>query len=426
MNKEIELKKRKSLALFYLGFFSVIFATTFFLKDALWLQLVRAISEAAMVGALADWFAVVALFKTIPIPLISTHTGIIAKNKDQIADGLAVFVEKRFLSVGAVLQLLREHKPAEKISDWLLNEKNTIKLGNHLVKIAAGMLDFIDDEPVQKFIKNAVNTLFKKIDLSQAAASILESITKNGRHQALLDEGINQFANLLSNEETQAFIADGIIKWLKEEYTLTEKVLPSEWIGGMGAKMVVSAASNLLTDINNNPEHPLRKKFDDFTLQFIEKLKTSPDFADKGEKIKSYLQNDEAFNQFLNELWGSLKKWINDDLHNPRSQLRKNIIASGFWIGKALAEDEDLRNSLNEHLTDAAGKIAPSFTEFLTTHIRKTIKSWDSKEMCRELELYIGTDLQWIRINGTFVGGFIGFVLFTTSHAVAIIKTLQL
>jgi len=426
MNKEIELKKRKSLALFYLALFAAIFSATFFVNNNIWVELIRAISEAAMVGALADWFAVVALFKRIPIPFISSHTGIIAKNKDQIADSLAVFVENKFLSADAMVQLLSEHKPAEKISEWLLNEKNTIKLGNHLIKIAAGMMDFIEDAPVQRFIKNAVNTLLKDIDLSKATGSILETITKNGRHQALLDEGINQFAGILSDEETQDFIAQGIVKWLKEEYSLTEKVLPSEWIGRAGAKMAINAASNLLTDINNNPDHQLRKNFDSYTSDFIEKLKTSPDFAEKGEEIKQYLQNDETFNTFLNDLWGSLKQWIKDDLHNPRSQLRKNIIASGLWIGKALSEDEDLRNSLNEHMKDAARKMAPDFSEYLTAHIRKTIKGWDSKEMCREIELYIGTDLQWIRINGTFVGGSIGLFLYVTTHAFDIIKAIQL
>lgn len=424
MNKAIELKKRKSLALFYLALFTVIFALTFFMPNHLWVQLIRAVSEAAMVGALADWFAVVALFKRLPIPFIASHTGIIAKNKDQIADSLAVFVEKKFLTADAIVQLLSEHKPAEKMSAWLLNEKNTIKLGTYLINIVAGMMDFIEDAAVQKFIKNAVNTLLKNIDLSKSAGSILEGITKNGRHQALLDEGINQFATLLGNRETQDFIAQGIVKWLKDEYSLTEKILPSEWIGNRGASMVVSAASSLIADINSNPDHSLRKSFDSYTLEFIESLKTSPDFAEKGEEIKRYLQNDETFNNFLNELWGSLKQWINDDLHNGRSQLRKNIIASGLWIGKALSEDEDLRNSLNEHMKDAARKMAPDFTEYLTSHIRKTIKSWDSDEMCREIELYIGTDLQWIRINGTFVGGFIGLVLFTTTHAVDILNTI--
>ncbi|HWV15019.1 MAG TPA: DUF445 family protein [Cellvibrio sp.] len=420
MDRELELSKRKSLALFYLGLFSAVFAATFLFQANLWVGLLRAVSEAAMVGALADWFAVVALFRRLPIPFVSSHTGIIAKNKDQIADSLAVFVEKKFLTADAIVQLLSEHKPAEKLSAWLLNEKNTIKLGTYLINIVSGMMNFIEDAAVQKFIRNAVNSLLKNVDLSKSTGSILEAITKNGRHQALLDEGINQFSILLSNQDTQDFIAQGIVKWLKDEYTLTEKILPSEWIGERGASMVVSAASNLIADINNNPEHSVRKRFDNYTQEFIDKLKSSPEFAEKGEEIKRYLQNDETFNQFLNELWGSLKQWINDDLHNSRSQLRKNVIASGLWIGKALSEDEDLRNSLNEHMKDAAKKMAPDFTEYLTSHIRKTIKGWNTEEMCREIELYIGPDLQWIRINGTFVGGFIGFVLFVTTHAASI------
>ena len=129
------------------------------------------------------------------------------------------------------------------------------------------MLDFIEDAPVQDFISKAVHTLVSSVDLSQSAGVILESMTRNGRHQELLDEGINQLAKLLHNEETQAFIAQGIVDWLKEEYAMFEKVLPKEAIGRKGADIAVRLAAGILAKVNDDPEHQLRKNFDQFTAR---------------------------------------------------------------------------------------------------------------------------------------------------------------
>lgn len=418
MTKEIELKKTKRLALFFLVFAALTFITTlFFPAGPWWVGLIRAIAEAAMVGALADWFAVVALFKRVPIPIVAAHTEIIPKNKEKIADNLAVFVREKFLDVDSLVALIQKHDPAQKVADWLSEPGNTHKLGGHLVRITAGVLDFIEDAAVQKFMTRAIHAILDKTDLSGSAGMLLEVMTKNNRHQALLNEGINQFALILREEDTQSFIAEGIVDWFKEEHPVAEKILPSGWVGRKGADVAVKAASRLLNEINDDPQHPLRIKFDAYTRDFIERLKTDPEFFAKAEEIKRYLKNDETFNTYMASLWRDLKDWLKRDCADEHSILHQKITDAGQWLGKTLAEDTSLRHSLNQHMEDAAKKMAPDFAHFLTVHISDTVKGWDSEEMSRQIELNIGKDLQYIRINGTIVGGIIGCMLYVISHA---------
>jgi uncharacterized membrane-anchored protein YjiN (DUF445 family) len=279
------------------------------------------------------------------------------------------------------------------------------------------MLDFIEDAAVQKFMTKAIHAMLDKIDLSQSAGMLLDVMTKNNRHQALLNEGINQFASILAENETQTFIAEGIVDWLKDEHPVAEKIMPSGWVGRTGADIAIKAASRLLNEINENPDHQLRIKFDGYTKDFITRLRTDPEFFEKAEEIKRYLKNDETFNTYMGELWRDLKDWLKRDCADKNSVLHQKISAAGQWLGETLAHDANLRQSLNQHMEDAAKKMAPDFALFLTAHIRDTVKGWDSKEMSRQIEVNIGKDLQYIRINGTIVGGCIGCLLYLISHA---------
>jgi uncharacterized membrane-anchored protein YjiN (DUF445 family) len=422
MTKEAELRSAKLLALWFFIGATSLFAVSLFLPPVWWAELLKAFSEAAMVGALADWFAVVALFKRIPIPIIGRHTEIIPANKHKIADNLANFVRDKFLDTESIVGLIRRHDPAQMVANWLVKPANTERMGGYLVKVATWVLDFIEDAAVQNFIGKAVHAMVRSVDLSKSAGTILESLTQGGRHQQLLDEGIDQLARLLSNEQTQGFIAQGIVDWLREEYAFIEKMLPSELIGRKGADIAVKLASGILTKVSEDPDHPLRQRFDSFTSDFIERLKADPAFAAKGEEIKGFLLGDAALNNYLKSLWTDLKAWLKADLDSEHSVLRARIVATGAWIGKVLSEDPQLRVSLNENLEVAARGAAPEFAGFLTSHIADTVKNWDSREMSGQVELNIGKDLQFIRINGTVVGGLVGVVLFVLSHLPRLIR----
>jgi uncharacterized membrane-anchored protein YjiN (DUF445 family) len=416
MTKEGELRKSKQLALsFFLGA-AALFVISLFLPPVWPAELLKAFSEAAMVGALADWFAVVALFRRVPIPVVGRHTEIIPANKDKIADNLALFVREKFLDTESIVGLIRRHDPALMVADWLVKPANTERMGGYLVKVASWVLDFTEDAAVQKFIGKAVHTMIGSVDLSKSAGTILESLTRDGRHQELLDEGIDQLAKLLANEQTQDYIAQGIVDWLREDYAFIERMLPSELIGRKGADIAVKLAAGILGKVSEDRQHPLRQRFDTFAHDFIERLKGDPAFAQKGEEIKGYLLGDETLNGYLRSLWDDLKAWLKADLASEGSVLRQRIVATGAWIGKVLSEDPQLRASLNENLELASRSAAPEFALFLTRHIADTVKNWDSRDMSEQIELNIGKDLQFIRINGTVVGGMIGVVLYVLSH----------
>ncbi|WP_312549038.1 DUF445 family protein [Massilia sp.] len=415
MTKERELEQSKRLALSFFFGAAALFVLSFFLPQNWWTGLLKAFSEAAMVGALADWFAVVALFKRIPIPIVSRHTEIIPQNKVKIAENLALFVREKFLDTESIVGLIRKHDPAQKVADWLVKPANTGRMGQYLVKLASWMLDFLDDAAVQNFLRKAVHSMVNSVDLSKSAGTILESLTRGGRHQELLNEGIHQLAKLLNNEETQSYISQGIVDWLRDEYAFIERMLPSELIGRKGADIAVRLASGILNKVSEDPQHPLRQRFDVFTQEFIERLKADPAFSARSEEIKHYLLNDESLNSYLGSLWHDLRDWFKQDLHSEHSMLRGRIEATGTWLGQTLVEDPQLRQSLNENLELASRAAAPEFAVFLTRHIADTVKNWDSSDMSEQIELNIGKDLQFIRINGTVVGGLIGVTLYLLS-----------
>ncbi|MDY0969750.1 DUF445 domain-containing protein [Siccibacter turicensis] len=426
MEKINELKRAKRIALSLLLLAAATFITTLFLPPSLWVSGVKAIAEAAMVGALADWFAVVALFRRVPIPFIARHTAIIPRNKDRIGDNLGRFVQEKFLDTPSLIALIRRHEPAQMIGVWFSQPENARRVGQHLLQVIGGFLDLTDDSRIQQLLKRAVHKAIDKVDLTGTSALMLESMTKNNRHQVLLDALIANLTGLLQRESTRDFIARQIVHWLHTEHPRKSMVLPTEWLGEHSAEMVANAVNSLLEDITHDQRHQLRQAFDSATLSFIERLKTDPQMARKADDIKAYIKEDEAFNRYLSELWGDLRSWVKADMQSETSRIQQRIAEAGQWFGETLVADAALRASFNEHLEQAARNVAPEFAAFLTRHISDTVKSWDAKEMSQQIELNIGKDLQFIRINGTLVGGTIGLVLFLLSQLPGWVASLSL
>ncbi|EIU8998969.1 DUF445 family protein [Salmonella enterica] len=335
MNKIAELKRAKRLALSLLLIAAATFVTTLFLPPSFWVLGVKAIAEAAMVGALADWFAVVALFRRIPIPFISRHTAIIPRNKDRIGENLGQFVQEKFLDTQSL---------------------------------------------------------------------------------------IAQLIALLQRDSSRTFIARQIIRWLETEHPLKAKILPTEWLGEHSAELVSDAVNSLLDDISHDRAHQIRHAFDRATYRLIDKLKHDPEMAARAENIKSYLKEDEAFNRYLGEIWADLRQWLKTDINAEDSKVKQRIAHAGQWFGETLIADDALRASLNGHLEQAAHRVAPEFAAFLTRHISDTVKGWDARDMSQQIELNIGKDLQFIRVNGTLVGGAIGLVLYLLSQIPALLS----
>ncbi|MGA4622134.1 DUF445 domain-containing protein [Citrobacter meridianamericanus] len=416
MNKIAELKRAKRLALSLLLIAAATFVITLFLPPNFWVLGTKAIAEAAMVGALADWFAVVALFRRVPIPFISQHTAIIPRNKDRIGENLGQFVQEKFLDTQSLVALIRRHEPALLIGNWFSQPENAQRIGQHLLQIMSGFLELTDDARIQRLIKRAVHKAIDKVDLSGTSALMLESMTKNNRHQVLLDTLIAQLIALLQRDSSRTFIARQIVHWLETEHPLKAKILPTEWLGEHSAELVSEAVNSLLDDISHDQAHQIRHAFDRATFKLIDKLKNDPEIAVRAESIKSYLKEDEAFNRYLGELWADLRQWVKTDINADDSRVKQRIASAGQWFGETLVADSALRASLNGHLEQAAHKVAPEFASFLTRHISDTVKSWDARDMSQQIELNIGKDLQFIRVNGTLVGGSIGLVLYLLSQ----------
>ncbi|WP_312240373.1 DUF445 domain-containing protein [Pantoea sp.] len=424
MDKITELKRTKRLALLLLLIAAVTFIITLFLPANFWVSGVKAIAEAAMVGALADWFAVVALFRRVPVPFISRHTAIIPRNKDRIGDNLGRFVQEKFLDTDSLLALIRRHDPSQMLANWLNAPGNADRVGRHLLQVMRGFLDLTDDARIQRLLRRAVHRAIDKVDLTQSGALMLESLTKNNRHQALLDAAIKQLLHILHKPGTRAFIAQQIVRWLKREHPMKAKVLPTEWLGEHSADLVANAVDSILDDVALDQGHELRLGFNRAVERLIDKLKSDPEMAERAEVIKSWLKEDESLNRYIGELWQDLRAWLKQDLSGEESKVQDKVRLAALWLGENLAADEALRKSLNQHLEDAARSVAPEFSSFLTRHISDTVKSWDARDMSQQIELNIGKDLQFIRINGTLVGGTIGLILYLLSQLPGVLPLL--
>ena len=370
-----------------------------------------------MVGALADWFAVRALFHRVPIPFIARHTAIIPRNKDRIGENLARFVREKFLGADSLVALLGRHDVVAHLAQWLTAPGNSRVLGQQVARMLAAALDTVQDRQVEHFIQKAARTLIGHIDLSQAMARVLDALTHQGRHQALLGQALERLIALLQQDDARALIARTLVQWLKKEHPLKEKMLPTDWLSDKGAAMLAHALEGLLAEVAANPEHQLRAKFDDAVQLFITRLQHDPDWARKAEEIRHYLQTNPTLGNYVQQLWQDLRAALQRDLADEHSAVARNVRAMGLWLGQSLAQDAALRQALNERLQVWVQALAPDVAQFVAQHIEDTVRRWDAQEMSQLIELNIGKDLQTIRINGTVVGGLIGLVLFTLSHA---------
>ena len=425
MDKYQQLKRSKQLALALLLAAAATFIVTLFLPPNFWVLGVKAIAEAAMVGALADWFAVVALFRRVPLPLIARHTAIIPRNKDRIGENLGRFVQEKFLDTDSLLALIRRNNPAQLLAQWLNAPGNADRVGRHLLQVMRGFLDLTDDARIQQFMRSAVHRALDKVDLTQSSAMILDSLTKNNRHQALLDAAIEQLLQLLHKPGTREFIALQIVRWLKREHPVKAKVLPTEWLGEHSATLVANAVDSILDEVARDQGHELRLGFNRAVQRLIDQLKNDPEMAARAESVKQWLKEDESLNRYIGELWQDLRAWLKRDLSSDDSRVQERVRLAALWLGETLLADEALRSSMNQHLEDAARSVAPEFAAFLTRHISDTVKSWDARDMSQQIELNIGRDLQFIRINGALVGGTIGLLLYLLSQLPALLQTLR-
>ncbi|QNK71568.1 DUF445 domain-containing protein [Variovorax sp. PAMC26660] len=372
---------------------------------------VAAFAEAAMVGAIADWFAVVALFRR-PLGLPIPHTAIIPSNKDRIGAKLAGFICNNFLSTEQVLAKLRQFDAAGRIADWLAHPSSGEKLGEWGVAATRYGLTAFDDERVRDFMGRAAAAGLAKIDLSRLTGQALDALTAGGRHQALLDDVLQQVAGLLEGEQMQAHITEAIAREIKTlRYVGLDQVAAK-----LATRKIVAAVAHTIGELAAEPDHPMRKRFDHFVDDFVVRLKLDPEFQQRGEQIRAELIAHPALGDYLHGLWGELLAWLHDDLGRGNSTIRQRIASMTGALGTRLQADEPIRRWINEQIEAAAPLAIERYREDIRHYIEERVGEWNAQEMTLELERNIGRDLQFIRINGTLVGGLVGLLIHTVTQ----------
>lgn len=378
---------------------------------------VGAFAEAAMVGALADWFAVVALFRHplgIPIP----HTAIIAQKKETIADSMATFIEEKFLATEVLVLKLREFDLAKHLCEYLVSRQNAEGLARGLTRVLSESIDFLEDERVGGVVSAAISDRIGKFDLSTSGANLLDALRRDNRHQAALDELMLRLGAWLQKPESQDKVGHALDVWLDTEYPLLSRFIPNrpQFSQHAGYK-VVQKVTGFMEAVNADPDHELRQEFDRAVDDFIVKLRQDPALRQTVEDLKQELVNNEELGGYVKGLLKDLRDWVVRDLDRVDSDIRRKIADAAVALGTTLSGSSDLRESVNEHLETVVQRYAGELRAGFVTHVSRTVREWKNEQFIEEIELNIGSDLQFIRMNGTLVGGMIGILL----HAVALL-----
>lgn len=367
---------------------------------------VASFAEAAMVGAIADWFAVTALFRR-PLGLPIPHTAIIPRSKARIGRSLSTFITTHFLATPLVLAKLQELDLAGRLAGWLRHPANAEAVGRRLAGVAHFGVAALHDERVRAFVQEKALGRLRKFDLAPPLAQALEVLTSQGRHQAMLDELLVRLDSIMQDEQTRALIADAISAEIR---TLRYLGL-SRPVGGWSANKFVDGLSALIAEVAADPEHLIRQRFDEHVGEYIERLRQDPTYALEVERILAQLLEHPATSRYFQSLWQELTDWLEQDLASDDSRIGRRIVALCRGLGDALAADDAMRGWINEQLMAAAPAMLERYRGQIGHYIAQRVENWESHELVERLEQSVGKDLQYIRINGTLVGGLVGLLL---------------
>ena len=396
--KKANLAKMKNIALSVLGIAVIVFFVAHHYRIG-WL---KAITEAAMVGGIADWFAVVALFRHplgIPIP----HTALIPNNKDAIGQNLGSFVSDEFLIKEKLELKLDEFDFATKATNWLKEQKNAATIAALVVEnVIPGILKTIDDADVKNFIQQQFEIKMQELNFGQWIASGLESLSKSDKQAQLITNVLTVLATEL--EANKAEINEKVKKstpW----YTL-----------GVADKKIADGVFNGLyefLDMAKEPNSSIRKKIDSYVLKFIEDLKSSPEMQQKITSLIIEFTQKEEVQDYIGSIWQEVKNAVLADLENgEQSKIKLNLTRMIGNFGTTIQNDVVMTTKINNFIKiDLLGVLLRN-KKAIGDLIATSVQSWDKKEIAEKLELEVGKDLQFIRINGTVVGGFVGLIIY--------------
>ena len=364
-----------------------------------WAAWFKAFAEAALVGAIADWFAVVALFRH-PLGLPIAHTAIIPNNKDRIGESLGRFVEQNFLTPENVMRRLARANIAKACGSWLSEPANSDRTADGICTMVPRVIAMIEDEDVARFLTRTVLAELEKANLAPVAAELLELVTSGEQYQAMLDDALEGIEKLIVGN--QALILQKFGEASKYTPGFLDEYIVDRFVAGV---------IQLLREVVADPRHPLRDQFADSTRKLIEELKTSPQLHERVAAIKRHVMDHVQTRPYYATLWNDMKDRILADVASDRSRLREVVSSMLNVLGSGLAKDDAMQGKLNEWLLGALETLMLAHRHQISLLITDVVKSWDARDVSEKIELEIGKDLQFIRLNGTLVGGCVGVLL---------------
>ncbi|ATA72290.1 MULTISPECIES: DUF445 domain-containing protein [Capnocytophaga] len=410
-DKERKLRYHKRMATTLFLIMVVLYVTMVFLQkrypETSLIGYIKAFSEAAMVGALADWFAVTALFHK-PLGLPIPHTNLIENRKKSIGDNLGGFVVDNFLKPEGIRPYVEEVKITPFLAEWLSKEKNINTLTNEISEKIVQLVNGIDEENATDFITQKSKELLHEIELKTLISKSLDYIMEEKEHQKLL-----------------SFILQKIETYIWENKSLVQEKVSSKsaffipkFVDDILADKITEGLANYVAEIIKDPEHSVRKEVDSQLNAFSKDIQTSSAWSTKIENIKSQIINSKSIDKYALQMWKYLKDYINNDLAKPTtdSTLKQYFYKYIQKLSLQLHTDVELQQKINRQIQKTAYQFILKNRHEVGILISRTVGNWQGKELSRKLELEVGKDLQFIRINGTVVGGLAGVLIYAITQ----------
>ena len=367
-----------------------------------WLGFVKAFAEAAMVGGLADWFAVTALFRH-PLGLPIPHTAIIPRNKDRIGEALANFLKENFLIAPVVARRMRNIDLAGAVGRFLQapqGEETRIRQGAS--RLIGDLFESLDDERLGGLVKTSIANRIRNMEVSPLLGNGLASAINEDRHVPMLEAAIRWTARALdANEGLIREMVHKRANWVLKLASLDTKL----------ADAIVDGLRKLSADMHTDPAHPVRVKIEEALAQLANDLQTKPETRQRVEAMKLELLENRSVSLWLDTLWQKGREAIIRAARNPDAAMAGKLGEVLKSMGQSLEKDARMKSAINQFARRAVSGMAASYGSSIVKLVSETVRGWDAQTITNRLEAAVGRDLQYIRINGTLVGGLVGLTL---------------
>ncbi|OKO79329.1 DUF445 domain-containing protein [Bradyrhizobium sp. AS23.2] len=366
---------------------------------------IAAFAEAATIGGLADWYAVVALFKR-PLGLPIPHTAIIQSNQARIADKLGEFIQVHFLEAGPVEAKLKEIDFGSFVADWLRDRKRSDDLARFALRLLPEAVSATESSGLMTFIIRRMSSQLQAIDLAPLAAGTLRGFVAEGRHQILFDDFLRVMHDTLKQKETMAMIRE---KVRAELPTLLRLYRADKFL----VNKIVASATAFFEEVRSDPKHPFRGEFDRMVLSFVDRLGTDQAYIDRIDGLKRDLLARPELADLARTVWANTRSFIERSASGETQVLQHHFAGMFVAAGEALAGDAELRGEINKGLVTVLRSFVADQKSGVSTFISDQVKAWDMAQLISLIEINIGRDLQYIRFNGSLIGGLAGLALYS-------------